>query len=231
MPSTELINNAFLAYDITGSLQAPLIITLHSGRGFGDHTSDFSAYAPLSKDNYRVVSFTYRGHGQSSRTKPFKRFTGADEAAAIEMLKTRLHRSPGLSVSMLQDKIFGAFKSDEEIRLVMHAAGPLYIEPGNFDADKALKRILETVFNAEAHNGLYSDNDKFFDYRDELKSVTARTLVIVGEKDWICPPEQSRTIAEGIFGARLAVVPEASHSVHLEKNEVVLGEIRGVSKA
>jgi pimeloyl-ACP methyl ester carboxylesterase len=62
---------------------------------------------------------------------------------------------------------------------------------------------------------LYSASEKFFDYRDRLKNITAKTLVIVGENDWICPAEQSRVI-----------VPGANHSVHLEKNNVVLGAVR-----
>jgi pimeloyl-ACP methyl ester carboxylesterase len=36
----------------------------------GDHKSDFRAYSVLS-DQYRVLSFDYRGHGQSSSTKPY----------------------------------------------------------------------------------------------------------------------------------------------------------------
>ncbi|KAL4937175.1 hypothetical protein BDV06DRAFT_227200 [Aspergillus oleicola] len=283
------INNASLHYTLTtpnnsNAPKSPLIITLHGGRGFGDHTSDHSAYSPLAVQGYRVLSFTYRGHGQSSRTKPYTfaqivediealrvHFAGDEkksiiiggsfggflalqyaitypenishlvlrgtagswhhEAQAIETLEARLSRSPGLSVSMLRDKIFGSFASDLEFALVMHAAGPLYAEPENFDADKALKRNLETVFNAEAHNDLYSDSEKFFDYRGGLKGVTARTLVIVGERDWICPPEQSRVLAEGIPGAKLVVVSGANHSVHLEKNEVVRGQIKELLQA
>lgn len=81
------INKATLAYRLAGPDNAPLIITLHGGRGFGglskqwtariplikslgDHRSDFQAFSPLSS-TYRVLSFDYRGHGQSSRTEPY----------------------------------------------------------------------------------------------------------------------------------------------------------------
>ncbi|GAD95982.1 hypothetical protein NECHADRAFT_87832 [Paecilomyces variotii No. 5] len=64
------VNGARLAYRLAGPPSAPLIITLHGGRGFGDHKSDFKAYSPLSF-NYRVLSFDFRGHGQSSRTEPY----------------------------------------------------------------------------------------------------------------------------------------------------------------
>jgi proline iminopeptidase len=36
----------------------------------GDHKSDFNVYSQLG-DCLHVVSFDYRGHGQSSRTKPY----------------------------------------------------------------------------------------------------------------------------------------------------------------
>lgn len=51
----------------------------------GDHRSDFRAYSPLS-DKYRVLSFDYRGHGRSSRTKPY---TFAQIVDDIEELRRR----------------------------------------------------------------------------------------------------------------------------------------------
>jgi pimeloyl-ACP methyl ester carboxylesterase len=81
------INGAKLAYKILGDPSLPLFITLHGGRGFGEpsppcfpldaltglpgsHGSDFTAYRPLA-DSYRFLSFDFRGHGQSSCTRPY----------------------------------------------------------------------------------------------------------------------------------------------------------------
>jgi pimeloyl-ACP methyl ester carboxylesterase len=36
----------------------------------GSHSSDFSAYSSLS-DGHRILSFDYRGHGQSTCTPPY----------------------------------------------------------------------------------------------------------------------------------------------------------------
>lgn len=68
--------------------------------------------------------------------------------------------------------------------------------------------------------------EKCFDYRKQLPNVTAKALVIVGEKDWMCPPKQSEMIASCIPGAHLHVVADANHSVHLEKPELVTKLIR-----
>ncbi|KAK1448663.1 hypothetical protein CMEL01_07978 [Colletotrichum melonis] len=269
------INGARLAYRLAGPEDAPLMITLHGGRGMGDHKSDFKVYGQLS-DKIRVISFDYRGHGQSSLTKPYtfeqivddieavrQHFIGDDqviicggsfggflaqhyaikyapkvshlilrgtapshhhEASAIKTLEARIHKVPSFSVDMLKNKVFGAYESDREFQLVYFAMMPLYRE--TFDPDAALKSNLDGVYVAESHNDLYSEKEKYFDYTEQLSKITAKTLVVVGGKDWICPPENSKLIAERIPGARLLLVEGANHGVHAEKPEVVLGEIR-----
>ncbi|KAK1710770.1 uncharacterized protein CLUP02_16211 [Colletotrichum lupini] len=269
------INGARLAYRIAGPNNAPLMITLHGGRGMGDHKSDFKVYGQLS-DKIRVLSFDYRGHGQSSLTKPYtfgqivddieavrQHFIGDDqaiicggsfggflaqhyaikyapkvshlilrgtapshhhEAGAVKTLEARIHKVPSFSVDMLKNKVFGAYESDREFQLIYFAMMPLYRE--TFDPDAALKSNLDGVYVAESHNDLYSEKEKYFDYTEQLSEITAKTLVVVGDKDWICPPENSKLIAERIPGARLLLVEGANHGVHAEKPEVVLGEIR-----
>ncbi|KAJ6036123.1 Alpha/beta hydrolase fold-1 [Penicillium herquei] len=262
------INGAQLAYRLIGPQDAPLIITLHGGRGF--------AYSPLST-KYRVLSFDYRGHGQSSRTEPYTfhqlvediealRFFFADdkpciicggsfggylaqqyaitypdkvshlilrgtapsyhhEEMAIRTLEQRVSRAPSFSINFLREKVFGRFESDLEFQLVMFAAAPLYSE--HFDAEAALKNNLSTVFYAKSHkDDLYSETEKYFDYREKLHLITADTLIIVGERDWICPPDQSKDIAARIPNAHLDIIPNANHSVHLEKNDEVIRLIR-----
>ncbi|KAJ0164869.1 Proline iminopeptidase [Colletotrichum tanaceti] len=270
------INGARLAYRIAGPEKAPLMITLHGGRGMGDHRSDFAIYSRLS-DKIRVLSFDYRGHGRSSLTKPYtfeqivddvegvrRHFAGEDgpviicggsfggflaqhyaikyaarvshlilrgtapshhhEAGAIKTLAERIREVPGFSVDMLRNKVFGAYESDREFQLVYFAMMPLYKE--TFDPDAALRSNLDGVYVAESHNDLYSEEEKYFDYTDRLPQITAKTLVVVGDKDWICPPENSRLIAERVPGAELVLVEGANHGVHAEKPDLVLGRIR-----
>lgn len=50
-----------------------------------------------------------------------------------------------------------------------------------------------------------------------LPSITVPTLVIAGALDVGTPPEMAGTIAQGIRGARLVVLPEASHLSVLEQ--------------
>ncbi|KUI66322.1 Proline iminopeptidase [Cytospora mali] len=241
----------------------------------GDHRSDYAIYSKLS-DQLRVLSFDFRGHGQSSLTKPYtfeqivddiegmrKHFAGDrkvticggsfggflaqhyaikyashvshlilrgtaashhHEEGAIETLKKRLAKAPSFSEDMLRNKVFGAYASDLEFQLVHFASMPLYKEV--FDPDAALKGCVNNVYVAESHNDLYSKTEKYFDYTSQLNQITAKTLVIVGDQDWICPPENSKLIATRVLGAELFVVEGANHSVHAEKPEIVLGKIR-----
>ena len=73
-----------------------------------------------------------------------------EEEAAIQVLAQRLHKAPSFSVEMLKNKVFGAFESDLEFRLVHLAMSPLYSE--QFDANAALKSCLTNIYNAESHS-------------------------------------------------------------------------------
>jgi 3-oxoadipate enol-lactonase len=61
---------------------------------------------------------------------------------------------------------------------------------------------------------------------DEIASISAPTLVIVGADDVPTPVEESRRIAELIPGARLEIVPYCGHSSTIEQPEAVTGLIR-----
>ncbi|MBZ0143144.1 MAG: 3-oxoadipate enol-lactonase [Rhodocyclaceae bacterium] len=55
------------------------------------------------------------------------------------------------------------------------------------------------------------------DVTDRLSGIKAPTLVIVGRDDLGTPPAMSEAIAAAIPGARLAVIPEASHLSNIEQ--------------
>jgi pimeloyl-ACP methyl ester carboxylesterase len=58
-----------------------------------------------------------------------------------------------------------------------------------------------------------------WDFRDELGSVSAPTLVLVGSEDPATPPDQARLIADGISSARVEVIPGAAHLLNVEQPE------------
>jgi pimeloyl-ACP methyl ester carboxylesterase len=54
------------------------------------------------------------------------------------------------------------------------------------------------------------------DSRADLASIDVPTSVVVGEDDAITPPAMSRTIAEGIRGATLTLIPKAGHLSNMD---------------
>jgi pimeloyl-ACP methyl ester carboxylesterase len=64
------------------------------------------------------------------------------------------------------------------------------------------------------------------DSRPDLPRIAAPTLVAVGEKDALTPPDLAREMAGLIPGARLAVIPEAGHLPPMETPDAVAGLLR-----
>lgn len=62
-----------------------------------------------------------------------------------------------------------------------------------------------------------------FDRLADLHRAGVPTLVLCGEADRMTPVEYSRTLAERISGAQLAVIPAGSHMVMLERPAEVAG--------
>lgn len=58
------------------------------------------------------------------------------------------------------------------------------------------------------------------DARALLPSITARTLVLVGEQDYATPPAMARQLADAIPHASLAVLPDLRHMSLIERPEL-----------
>jgi pimeloyl-ACP methyl ester carboxylesterase len=59
------------------------------------------------------------------------------------------------------------------------------------------------------------------DSRPSLAAIKVPTLVLVGDRDPLTPPDRAEEIASAIPGARLVVVPECGHGSTLEQSEAV----------
>jgi len=80
--------------------------------------------------------------------------------------------------------------------------------------DRVMARFMETP--AEGYLGC-CEAIRSLDYSGDLRRIRARTLAIAGELDQGTPPAMAKTIADGIPGARLQVIPGASHLSAVEK--------------
>ena len=101
---------------------------------------------------------------------------------------------------------------DERIRRVF----ALYFDPPDqATADAFMDRL---ILSAEAWRQLVSTRKfRTFDMRPLHLVMTMPTLVVVGDNDLITTPNQARTIAAGIPGARLEVFPHTGHNPFVEE--------------
>lgn len=64
------------------------------------------------------------------------------------------------------------------------------------------------------------------DSRADLARVTVPSLIVVGRQDELTPPELAAEMAEGIAGARLAIVEECGHLATLERPQATTALMR-----
>lgn len=65
-----------------------------------------------------------------------------------------------------------------------------------------------------------------FNVIGQLGKISAPSLIVVGETDFICPPEYARIMNAGIPDSRLLLVENAAHGGFVEQHEYVVGKIR-----
>ncbi|ADO44203.1 alpha/beta hydrolase fold protein (plasmid) [Ketogulonicigenium vulgare Y25] len=70
MPQVTLDGCTF-NYEVAGPEGAPVIFTLHGGRGAGELGNDFRTWGAALSDKFRVISYDQRGHGKTTDTLPF----------------------------------------------------------------------------------------------------------------------------------------------------------------
>ena len=65
-----------------------------------------------------------------------------------------------------------------------------------------------------------------FDFRPQLHTITARTLVISGRHDPLNPPSDGQVIAERVPDCRLEILENSGHAPRLEEREAYLRLVR-----
>jgi pimeloyl-ACP methyl ester carboxylesterase len=96
------------------------------------------------------------------------------------------------------------------------------------DADLIVKARVGSMIESLAVETIVADLRGMRDRADRtwlLPTITVPTLVLVGERDTLTPPEDARAMARAIPGARLVVVPGSGHLVPLEAPAVLAREL------
>lgn len=111
----------------------------------------------------------------------------------------------------------GELDTEEKLRDYYAVMGPLYAR--RYDPQAAQAGRSRGILSPEALNQAFAPGGflQTYDLRPELGAIRARTLVIAGRHDWICPPEFSEEIHRLIPGSVLRVFEDSSHSVRADE--------------
>ncbi|MGW5430372.1 alpha/beta fold hydrolase [Streptomyces sp. NPDC004059] len=105
--------------------------------------------------------------------------------------------------------------TDDEATAVLRSISPAYF----FDYWGREKEFGPARQELRMYAAPSLGEDTPFDVREELSRVTAPTLVVVGEADFICGPRWARMMHQAIPEAHLVVLDRTGHLGHVEQPE------------
>ena len=154
---------------------------------------------------------------------------GAEHEKAMQAGMDKRSGQPwfGDAKAALEREQAGEFKSDAELSELVMQELPLYfahygpVEAGYLDTLRS-----ETI-NADALKLFNDEIFTTFDLREGLRNVSAPTLVITGDEDFICGPVCAEEIAGAVPGAKLVIVGDSGHQVFVEQAQAFHDEVAG----
>jgi proline-specific peptidase len=156
------------------------------------------------------------------------RFQAEQEAAMEEAMHARAGE-PWYedALAALRAEQAGDWASDEELGAISLRELPLYFAHFGERERDYLQLLDGEVVCGDALKFFNNEIFATFDQRPELPRITAPTLVITGEDDFICGPVCAREIAAGVPGAQLTVLGDCGHFVFVEQPEQFSSAVAG----
>ena len=136
-------------------------------------------------------------------------------------------RGTPAQIAMLAELINGNLDTCDKLTEYFKVMGPLYSQ--SFDEVAFVKNVGRTSFNVEIARRAFAPggHTQTFDLRDELKSITAATLILAGRHDFICAPEFSVELHRLIRGSTLKIFENSSHNIGADEPQRYLDAIAG----
>jgi len=119
----------------------------------------------------------------------------------------------------------GAFKTSKEAEKFFITMATLYSETAKKKKPLPFGKI-KTIWSHDALNQGFKYFLREFDFIPKLKKITCPTLILAGQEDWICPPSQSKIIAEQIPQAELHIFKNCSHAIATDAAKKYLKAIK-----
>lgn len=206
-----------------------VVLVLHGGMSNSDFLLD--AFGDALADRYRVVAFDRRGHGYTADTSdPFHYEDMADETIAVleRVVGGRAHLV-GWSDGGIVALAVAMRRPDLVERMVLigtnfHYAGVL---PAKLPPDSPFRTRIRDDYAARAPDG-FEHFQEMVDksltmwtteptwVEGDLTSITAPTLVLVGDDD-VTLLSHTAALYEVLPAGQLCVVPRTSHALPVER--------------
>jgi len=118
----------------------------------------------------------------------------------------------------IEEEQDGEFSSAAELIANLRRQIPLYFHrwAGNEQAGRELAEDFAEAKPLHHFNTVEFPN---LDLREELRSIEAPTLVVVGDDDFICGPASADAIVRELSNAQLVTIPDSGHMVFVEQPE------------
>ena len=227
MPTVRL-NGFEMYYEVRGEGE-PLLL-LHGGMGIGNDWKHVFATDP---EGYRVIVPDLRGHGRS--TNPAHTFTfrqcASDLLALLDHLGIARTKAIGMSMGAKALLHVATMQPDRVPAMVLVSATPHFPEPLRTAAARFTREAFERLSDAErdalrkrhVHGDeqilqLYDMTRSFATSYDDmaftpelLGKITARTLIVHGDRDPLYPVEMAIELFRGIPQSALWIVPNGAH--------------------
>lgn len=129
------------------------------------------------------------------------------------------------AIAALEEEQAGQFATDDELSPIVFRELPLYFAHYGPSEAGYLDTLKSELVNADA---LKLFNEKIFtsfDLRGRMSAITAPTLVITGDEDFICGPVCAEEICNGVKGSRLVIVGDAGHLLFVEQPQMFHDEV------
>lgn len=227
MPSVEI--NGFQMYYEVGGEGEPLLL-LHGGMGIG---KDWRLVFPSDPEGYRLIVPDLRGHGRS--TTPAGAFTfracADDVRRLLDHLKIDRVKAIGLSMGAKTLLHLSTAHADRVDAMVLVSATPHFPDPLRAAARQFTREAYEQLPAADREKlharhvhgdeqilRLYDMTLAFATSYDDmafttvsLGTITARTLIVHGDRDPLYPVELAVELLRGIPRSALWIVPNGGH--------------------
>ncbi|GHC65638.1 Pimeloyl-ACP methyl ester carboxylesterase [Ulvibacter litoralis] len=204
----------------------PLIL-LH---GFGGCTQNWHPFTNELSKYYRLIVIDFRGHGHS--TNPQEKFThrkaANDVFLLLEKLKIQQFSAMGMSSGGMTLLHMATSQSSRIISMVLISSTSHFPEQARIIMGRASfktmpqevkemykecakrgeKQILQLIAQFNAFSENYDDMN--FD-NESLSAITARTLIIHGDRDNFFPVEIAENIHHSIPNSKLWIIHNGEH--------------------